>query len=47
VQQQDWIYIIQTSLNIILGKLGEKLQMTKQGIKKIEELEATKSIKRL
>ncbi|MBC7606163.1 MAG: helix-turn-helix domain-containing protein, partial [Burkholderiales bacterium] len=44
VPQQGWIYSIRTSLNMTLEQLGDKLQMTKQGIKKIEEREATESI---
>lgn len=44
VPQQGWIYTIRTSLNMTLEQLGAKLQMTKQGIKKIEEREATESI---
>lgn len=44
VPQQGWIYTIRISLNMTLEQLGEKLQMTKQGIKKIEEREATESI---
>lgn len=44
VPQQGWIYTIRNSLNMTLEQLGEKLQMTKQGIKKIEEREASESI---
>ncbi|WP_432672660.1 mobile mystery protein A [Flavobacterium sp. SM2513] len=44
VPQQGWVHTIRTSLNMTLNQLGEKLQMTKQGIKKIEEREATESI---
>jgi len=44
VPQQGWIYSIRTSLNMTLEQLGNKLQMTKQGIKKIEEREAKESV---
>ncbi len=44
IPQQGWIYSIRTSLNMTLEQLGSKIQMTKQGIKKIEEREATESI---
>lgn len=44
VPEQGWIYAIRTSLNMTLEQLGDKLQMTKQGIKKIEEREGTDSI---
>ena len=44
VPEQGWIYAIRTALNMTLEQLGDKLQMTKQGIKKIEEREGTDSI---
>lgn len=44
VPQKGWIYSIRTSLNMTLEQLGDKLQMTKQGVKKIEEREASQSI---
>lgn len=44
VPQQGWIFSIRTSLNMTLEQLGNKLQMSKQGIKKIEEREATGAI---
>ena len=44
VPEQGWISAIRTALNMTLEQLGDKLQMTKQGIKKIEEREGTDSI---
>lgn len=44
VPDQGWIYSIRSSLNMTLEQLGDKLQMSRQGIKKIEEREAIGSI---
>lgn len=44
VPQQGWIYTIRTSLNMTLEQLGAKLNMTKQGVKKIEERETAGSL---
>jgi predicted DNA-binding mobile mystery protein A len=42
--EQGWIYNIRTALNMTLEQLGHKLNMTKQGVKKIEERESSESI---
>lgn len=39
-----WIYSIRTTLNMTLDQLGKKLNITRQGAKKIEEREVTGSI---
>ena len=44
VPAKGWVYTIRTSLNMTLEQLGDKLHMTKMGIKKIEEREASGSI---
>jgi predicted DNA-binding mobile mystery protein A len=44
IPEQGWIFNIRTALNITLEQLGNKLKMTKQGVKKIEEREASESI---
>ncbi|MDO6390098.1 mobile mystery protein A [Pontibacter sp. BT731] len=44
VPEQGWIHAIRVALNMTLEQLGYKLGKTKQGIKKIEEREATGSI---
>ena len=49
VPTKGWIHTIRTSLNMTMEQLGNKLGITKQGVKKIEESEAkcTVSIKTL
>lgn len=37
---KGWIHTIRTSLNMTMEQLGNKLGITKQGVKKIEENEA-------
>jgi len=44
VPENGWINNIRTSLHMTLAQLGSRLKMTKQGIKKIEEREASGSI---
>lgn len=44
VPEKGWVYSIRTALNMTLEQLGERLNITKQGVKKIEEREATESI---
>lgn len=44
VPEKGWIYSIRTTLNMTLEQLGERLNITKQGVKKIEEREATESL---
>ena len=39
IPDQGWIYNIRVALNITLVQLAKKLNMTKQGVKKIEERE--------
>ena len=40
VPNSGWINTIRTTLNMTLEQLGKKLNMTKQGVKRIEESEA-------
>ena len=40
VPTKGWIHTIRTSLNMTMEQLGNKLGITKQGVKKIEESEA-------
>lgn len=44
VPEKGWIYTIRTALKMTLEQLGNKLEITKQGVKKIEESEAAESI---
>jgi len=44
VPQQGWINTIRTALNMTMAQLGTKLNMTRQGVKRIEESEAKGSI---
>ncbi|MBL7128082.1 MAG: mobile mystery protein A [Ignavibacteria bacterium] len=44
VPATGWINNIRTALNMTLQQLGNRLNMTKQGIKKIEERESSESI---
>lgn len=44
VPEKGWINAIRTTLNMTLEQLGDKLQITRQGVKKIEESEAKGSI---
>lgn len=44
VPSTGWIHNIRTSLNMTLEQLGNRLNMTKQGIKQIEERESSGSI---
>jgi len=44
IPSKGWIQAIRTGLNMTLEQLGNKLSMTKQGVKKIEENEAKGSI---
>ncbi|WP_026710098.1 mobile mystery protein A [Flavobacterium filum] len=44
IPEKGWIYSIRTALNMTLEQLGERLNITKQGVKKIEEREANESI---
>ena len=42
IPDKGWIYNIRTALNMTLEQLGQKLNITKQGAKKIEERESTR-----
>jgi predicted DNA-binding mobile mystery protein A len=44
VPEKGWINSIRTSLNMTMEQLGNKLNITRQGIKKIEESETKGSI---
>ncbi|GGF22059.1 mobile mystery protein A [Flavobacterium limi] len=44
IPEKGWIYSIRTALNMTLEQLGTRINMTKQGVKKIEEREATGAI---
>lgn len=44
IPDKGWIYNIRVALNMTLEQLAKKLNMTKQGIKKIEEREFSESI---
>lgn len=44
IPNQGWIHNIRTALNMTLEQLGERLNITKQGVKKIEEREYAESI---
>ncbi len=44
VPKNGWINTIRTTLNITLEQIGKKLNMTKQGAKRIEESEAAGTI---
>ncbi len=44
IPDKGWIYNIRAALNMSLDQLGKKLNMTRQGIKKIEERELSESI---
>ena len=44
VPDKGWIHNIRTSLNMTLEQLGHKLSITKQGVKRIEESEASETI---
>ncbi len=44
VPDKGWIHTIRTTLNMTLGQLGERLNMTMQGVKNVEERESTGSI---
>jgi predicted DNA-binding mobile mystery protein A len=41
---KGWINMIRTSLNMTLEQLGNKLGITKQGVKKLEENEVSQAI---
>lgn len=44
VPERGWINTIRTALNMTMAQLGAKLNITRQGVKKIEESEANGAI---
>lgn len=44
IPEKGWIYTIRKSLNMTLEQLGKRIEMTRQGVKRIEEREAEGSI---
>lgn len=44
IPDKGWINTIRTTINMTLEQLGNKLNMTKQGVKRIEESEAAGTI---
>lgn len=44
VPERGWINTIRTSLNMTMAQLGDKLNITRQGVKRIEESEANGTI---
>lgn len=44
IPERGWINTIRTTLNMTMAQLGTKLEITRQGVKRIEESEASGSI---
>ena len=44
VQEKGWVNTIRTALNMTMAQLGTKLNITRQGVKSIEESEAKGTI---
>lgn len=44
IPEKGWINNIRTTLNMTMAQLGKKLNITRQGVKKVEESEAKGSI---
>lgn len=44
IPERGWINIIRTTLNMTMAQLGTKLEITRQGVKRIEESEANGTI---
>lgn len=44
IPEKGWVYTIRKSLNMTLEQLGNRLKMTRQGVRSIEEREAHGSI---
>jgi predicted DNA-binding mobile mystery protein A len=40
IPERGWVHTIRTTLNMTMAQLGKKLNITRQGVKKIEESEA-------
>ncbi|MEZ4687837.1 MAG: mobile mystery protein A [Bacteroidia bacterium] len=45
VPERGWVHAIRTTLNMTMDQLGNKLGITRQGVKRIEESEANGTIK--
>lgn len=44
IPERGWIHTIRSTMNMTLEQLGKKLNITKQGVKKIEESESAGTI---
>lgn len=44
IPERGWVHTIRTTLNMTMAQLGAKLNITRQGVKKIEESEAKGTI---
>ncbi|MEM6685605.1 MAG: mobile mystery protein A [Bacteroidota bacterium] len=44
IPERGWIHTIRTTLNMTMAQLGAKLNITRQGVKKIEESEANGTV---
>ena len=44
VPERGWVNTIRTALNMTMAQLGDKLNITRQGVKRIEESEANGTI---
>ena len=44
IPDKGWIYVLRNTLNMTLEQLGRKLKMTRQGVKRIENSEASGTI---
>ena len=44
VPERGWIHTIRTTLNMTMAQLGARLNITRQGVKRIEESEANTTI---
>ncbi len=44
IPERGWIHTIRTTLNMTMAQLGTKLNITRQGVKRIEESEANGTI---
>ncbi len=44
VPERGWVHTIRTTLNMTMAQLGTKLNITRQGVKRIEESEASGGI---
>ncbi len=44
VPERGWIHTIRTTLNMTMAQVGNKLKITRQGVKRIEDSEANSTI---